>query len=128
MRCRKLNRSQSGKSDVIWFGSYGKNPDGTAKFVDDHESYSSEKQYVADAIQQKLSIIQGELFFDMQHGLPLLDKVKDKILIDVAMSSIILKNEHVLAIEKLDSKFLPTGEYKAEVQISTEFGLIDIEI
>lgn len=130
MKCRRLHRDEQRNATVVWFGSYGKNPDGTAKFynsADKHDNYGTDFDYEADSLQQKLSVIRGELAYDISHGLPLMEGLKDKVLIDMAVSEIITENPGVIAIQKLEST-KSGNNYSANIIVETEFGQVEISV
>lgn len=129
MKVRRLHRDQFRHADVVWFGSYGLNPDGTAKFFDsEHSSYSEEKEYVADSLQQKMSILKGECWFDVDHGLPLFDKQKDKIMIDISVTDIINRNYGVKSIVDFSSNIDTNGKYDGKFSLDTIFGDLSVSI
>ena len=41
MKCRRIKRDEQGVKHIVWFGSYGKNLDGTAKFYDSNVNRDS---------------------------------------------------------------------------------------
>lgn len=130
MNCRRVKRV-SGKNIIVWFGSYGVNKDGTAKFynIDDkHDNISTEQSGVADSLVQRLSVIEGELWYSITEGLPLLDKIKSKVELDAVITEIIFSHPDVLEISKLESQINDKKEYSALVTIETNYGQISIEL
>lgn len=126
MRARRI---VDGK-DMVFFGSYGKNSDGTAKFYNPdnkHDNYSELVESVKDSIQQKLQVLRGELEYTSGYGLPLTDKIRNKAEMDIEVSSIILSTHNVQMISELSST-LSGSIYSANVLIATDFGEIEIEI
>lgn len=131
MLVRRLHRDQQRHADVVWFGSYGLNPDGTAKFFntnDKHDNYAEEKEYVADSLQQKMSILKGECWFDIDHGLPLFEKPLNKLMIDIAVTDIINRNYAVKSIIDFNSNIDTTGKYNGKFSLDTIFGDLNVSI
>lgn len=141
MRCRTMIE-EDGKRNIVWFGSYGKNEDGTAKkayVLDQSEdapkpgvqqansNFSSDLQAIADDLTQKLSVMRGELWHSMNFGLPLLDKVKNKTLIDTAVADLVLKQKEVNSILSFGS-YVSNHIYSCKLTIQTTLGDIIISV
>lgn len=136
MKCRKVFTTEDGVRNIVWFGSYGKNQDGTAKFVgevnnekpygfDDngkHENYSIEQQGVCDDLIQRLNLIKGELWYNVQKGLPLFDKVKQKGFIDSYVIQTVLELNDVMNIISFDSTIENNHYYKCNFKVLTVYG------
>ena len=141
MRCRKIVEENEIKN-IVWFGSYGKNLDGTAKFVDEnvdrtnygsddngkHENYSSEQQGVCDSLIQQLSVIRGELWYNINKGLPIFDKVKRKGFIDSYVVETTLNTVDVKSITSFSSEIIDNHYYHCNIKILTKYGEVAIEI
>ncbi len=130
MNCRKVKRV-NGKNIIVWFGSYGVNKDGTAKFynIDSrHDNISTGQNGVVDSLVQRLSVIEGELWYSVTEGLPLLDKIKSKVELDAAITEIIFGHPDVLEISKLESQINDKKEYSALITIETNCGQVIIEL
>ena len=82
MRCRN-----SIDKNIVWFKSYGIEEDGKAKKVD--ENFVENEKAVAQSLKQKLSVIQGELWYHINYGLPLYNKVKSKGVLDAVILGIL---------------------------------------
>lgn len=125
MKCRALK-----DGNVVWFGSYGKNADGTAKFYnssDKHISYSDEQQSVADALTQKLSVIKGELWYRVNYGLPLFERIKSKAYLDTVVIDIITGHEDVTQINSFKSQIIDK-HYTCNAEIQSKYGVINFQI
>lgn len=146
MRCRKI---QDG--EVIWFGSAGKNQDGTAKLVYNQEelyqnlrsqnksvrdnafntftkskyNFADNQEGVANSLTQRLSVIKKELWYRMSYGLPLFDKVKSKVFMDSEITQIIMSHPEVTRIIKFNSKVL-NKNYTYEAVILTTYGELEL--
>lgn len=127
MRCRTIKRAND-RIHIVWFGSHGKNADGTAKFYNDnHDNFSTDAKAVADSLTQKLSVIRQELWFAVNHGLPLLEKTSSKIEMDSAVVEIVLGHEDVQEILEFESEIFQ-HHYSATLQVQTIYGVTEVEI
>lgn len=130
MNCRRVKRV-NGKNIIVWFGSYGVNKDGTAKFYninDKHDNISTEQEGVADSLTQRLSVIEGELWYSITEGLPLLNKVKSKVELDATITEIIFGHPDVLEISTLESQINDKREYSAKIEVETSYGEVTINV
>lgn len=130
MNCRRVKR-ENGKNIIVWFGSYGVNEDGTAKFYNaqnKHDNISTEQEGVADSLTQRLSVLEGELWYSITEGLPLLDKIKSRIELDATITEIIFSHSDVVEITKLESQLNDKKEYSASISIETSYGTINLEV
>lgn len=127
MRVRRVMDERSGTTRrrvIVWFGSYGTNTDGTAKFVnpnDKHDNFSSENTMVRDCLIQRLSVIQHELWYNYQYGMPLVDEDTAKVTIDNFVMKTIQEHQDVLEITSFTSN-LDKHNYHCDVQFTTKFG------
>ena len=127
MRVRRVMDERSGttrRRAIVWFGSYGTNTDGTAKFVnpnDKHDNFSSENMMVRDCLIQRLSVIQHELWYNYQYGMPLVDEDTVKVTIDNFVMKTIQEHQDVLEITSFTSN-LDKHNYHCDVQFTTKFG------
>lgn len=123
MRCRKLVRNEDG-FDVVWFNSAGMN---VSKRKTNDENFATEQQYVADDLTQKLLVLKNELWYAIQYGVPLFDKIKSKVKMDSFVASTIMSQPDVIKILKFNSS-LNNGVYHVDVSILSSFGNINIEV
>lgn len=127
MRVRRVMDEHSGttrRRTIVWFGSYGTNADGTAKFVnsnDKHDNFSSENAMVRDCLIQRLSVIQHELWYNYQYGMPLVDDSTVKVAVDNFVMKTIQEHQDVLEITSFTSN-LDKHNYHCDVQFTTKFG------
>lgn len=127
MRVRRVMDERSGttrRRTIVWFGSYGTNTDGTAKFVnpnDKHDNFSSENTMVRDCLIQRLSVIQHELWYNYQYGMQLVDEDTAKVTIDNFVMKTIQEHQDVLEITSFTSN-LDKHNYHCDVQFTTKFG------
>lgn len=140
MKCRrlKIEKDASGnilRRDIVWFGSYGLNHDGTAKFFnpnDKHDNYASEAEGVAVSLTQRLNVLQGELWYNINSGLPLWDKHKNTTILDTYITSTILSHSEVKNIIEFSSELINSSNqkqltYSAKTKILTNYGELTIE-
>lgn len=131
MRVRRVfdeNDGANRKRTIVWFGSYGVNADGTAKFVsktNKHDNFASNNDEVKDSLIQRLSVIQHELWFNYQYGMPLVDSDTSKIMIDTFVMRTIQDHEDVIEITSFTSIVSKTA-YACDVQIKTRFGNVNL--
>lgn len=127
MRVRRVMDERSGttrRRAIVWFGSYGTNTDGTTKFInlnDKHDNFSSENTMVRDCLIQRLSVIQHELWYNYQYGMPLVDDDTAKVTIDTFVMKTIQEHQDVLEITSFTSN-LDKHNYHCDVQFTTKFG------
>lgn len=139
MKCRRLKLEYDAggnilRRDIVWFGSYGINHDGTAKFYNannKHDNYATEKQAVADSLTQRLNVLQGELWYAVNTGFPLWDKHKNTNVLDIYITSTILKHPDVSEVIEFSSEITQKeGKnyyiYSANVRIMTKYGELTI--
>lgn len=144
MKCRKLKREGS-TNHVVWFGSCGKNEDGTAKFVTpikyDNDgkrvklsynesvniNYSGENEGVEYSLTQRLSVIKGELWYNINAGIPLLEKQRNKGILDSYIISTVLNHPDVITIDEFESYIENNHTYKCSLKCSTNYGEVEIE-
>lgn len=134
MKCRRIYFEISDniilQRNIVWFGSYGKNVDGTAKFYnlnDKHDNYGNEQQGLSDSLTQRLNILQGELWYNINLGFPLWDKQKNTTVFDAYIGSVILQHPDVKAINDFSSELIKVESeqqliYTATIVIQSKFG------
>lgn len=132
MKVRRLARietdDKSTEKIVVWFGSYGTNADGTAKFFnpnDKHDNFAEKQEYVADALTQKLSILQKELWWNVSYGLPLMEKLNSKTALDATIAQIISAQPEVRDIMVFESNII-AHKYSAHIEIDTIYGPVSL--
>lgn len=120
MRCRN-----SVGNNIVWFGSSGITEDGKAKKAD---NFVENEKAVAQSLKQKLSIIQGELWYHINYGLPLYNKIKSKGVFDTVILGIIEDHPSVKKIVSFESsitnhkynfKFVANTIYNKEITLES---------
>lgn len=133
MRCRRIktwvDEQNQEHKDIVWFGSYGKNADGSSKMYSSNnvDNFSSKETAIKDSLSQKLSVLKNELWYNLTYGLPLFEKQKSKIAIDSAVLSIILENKEIISIEDFQSQLIDRL-YSAKIIIKSIYGNIQLSI
>ena len=123
MRCRAIENN-----NVVWFGSIGKNEDGTAIFYDkDKNSFSKDTIAVQDSLIQRLSILERELWYRISYGIPIWEKAQSKALIDSTIASIITNHPQVVRINKFESK-VENRNYSCSLEIVSEYGEFNLSL
>lgn len=129
--------------EVVWFGSTGKNPDGTAIKAYDTKNYdknnlpnripsidinySKDLVAVYNSLQQKLQVIKGELLYHSNFGVSLFDKSKSKLTIDSSIVDIINDTNGVKGIINFNS-YLDKNRYFCEFTVNTIYGNLKMGI
>ena len=81
LRCRPIVNNT-----YVFFKSCGKDENGNAiKYGEDGVSFAKDEEGVAQSLTQRLSVIRGELWYNVLYGIPLFDKMKTKIEADIAV-------------------------------------------
>lgn len=139
MKSRMMIKNEFGTKTVVWFGSIGVQPEldkegnqtGKTKgiFVNSNkDSYISGKEGVANSLEQRLSVIKGELWYNVNAGLPLFDKNKKRGVIDSYVVTTIMKHPEVDSIISFKSEMTSQHEYSCNLKILTIHGLIEMSI
>lgn len=129
MKCRRLKKVDN-VHHLVWFGSYGKNQDDTAKFystTDKHDNYADGQQGLTDDLVQRLSIIQNELWYAVEYGLPLFENITKAAALDVEVLDIVNSHENVQAVLEFNS-WIDKHSYHARMKVQSTFGVINVEI
>lgn len=122
-RCRAMKNNK-----LVWFNSCGKDDNGKAiKYSSTGTSFAKDKEAVATSLTQRLSALQNELWYDVEHGLPLLNKVKAKVEIDIAIATIVENHPDVVNIESFTSS-VENKQYYCDLVINTEIGQLNLQI
>ena len=132
MKVRRLARIKQSdgsiEKEVVWFGSYGTNADGTAKFFNPnnkHDNFAEKQEYVADALTQKLSVLQKELWWNVSYGLPLMEKLNSKTALDATIAQIISVQPEVRDIVVFESTMM-LHKYSAHIEVDTIYGPVSL--
>lgn len=118
MRCRKLVND-----NIVWFNSYGKDPDGKSLKA---ANYSEGNDGLCDSLTQRLSVIKGELWYSINYGIPLFDKV-NKGIMDATILDIINSHPDINTIKSFES-IVENRNYKLEFMAISNFGDIELKL
>lgn len=84
-------------------------------------NYSKESAAVADSLIQRLSVIKGELWYQVNYGLPLTEKQRGTNVLDLVIADIITSHPGVASLDSYTSKV--TGhEYSYTCSITSVYG------
>lgn len=122
MKCRKMV-----DNNIVWFGSIGKNEDGTAIFVEDRQSYADKQDGLVSSLTERLSVIQSELWYNVTYGLPLFNKVRNKVSMDASVVNIVESHPDVISILSFTSK-VEGRTYHCKFQVESKFGAVEVQI
>lgn len=75
-------------------------------------NYSTRQEGVRDSLIARLDLIKGELWYRRSYGLPLLEKIKSKGIIDSIIINYIMDHPDVVNIEQFNSYFSEEDEHK----------------
>lgn len=118
MRCRKLVNN-----NIVWFNSYGKDLNGKSLKAN---NYSEGNDGLCDSLTQRLSVIKGELWYSINYGIPLFDKV-NKGIMDATILDIINSHSDINTIKSFEST-VENRDYKLEFTAISNFGDIELKL
>lgn len=122
-RCRAIK-----EGNVVFCNSYGKLANGKAKkYSADGDSYDKEEKAVASSLTQRLSVLRTELWFAVEFGLPLLEKLKTKLEVDIAVAEIVEEHPDVVNISEFISE-IRGNTYTCNLIINTKYGELELQI
>ena len=84
-------------------------------------NYAESSQAVADSLTQRLSVIKGELWYQVNYGLPLTEKQRGTNVLDLVIGDIISSHPGVASLDSYKSK-LVGHTYYYDCQITSVFG------
>lgn len=114
-------------SHVIRFKISSKNKMNWYNENDKHDNYAKEQEGVATSLTQRLSVLKNELWYNINEGLPLIDKYRNKNILDSYVASTILKHPDVINISEFTSS-LNKNSYSCKVVVNTIYGNVDLTI
>lgn len=114
-------------SNVIRFKISSKNKMNWYNENDKHDNYAKEQEGVATSLTQRLSVLKNELWYNINEGLPLIDKYRNKNILDSYVASTILKHPDVINISEFTSS-LNKNSYSCKVVVNTIYGNVDLTI
>lgn len=84
-------------------------------------NYTEGSDAVADSLIQRLSVLKGELWYQINFGLPLTEKYQSSTVFDMVIADIITAHPGVAALETFNSS-VENHTYSFECSIRTAFG------
>ena len=84
-------------------------------------NYSKESAAVADSLTQRLSVIKGELWYQVNYGLPLTEKQRGTNVFDLVIADIITSHPGVASLDSYTSK-VNGHEYSYTCSITSVYG------
>lgn len=91
------------------------------------DSFVYQQEGVAADLTQRLSVLKNELWYQINYGLPLLDKIKSKAVIDASVLDIITSHPNVVRVSKFESQVL-NRKYSCKATIVSEFGPVQLNL
>jgi len=147
MKCRQskifINDLGVKQSEIVWFGKvfdtsyllYCSNSTicndtlvcGDVTLHSEEDNYVDRQAGIASSLNQRLSVIRGELWYAINDGLPLADKIVSKGLIDAKIASIIMKHPDVQSIQRFTS-VVEKHAYSCHTVIMSKYGELTIDV
>ena len=142
MRCRQIVNVDGQTKQIVWFNRIVLSTsavcsdeticsndlacsDGfTYKTMD---NYVDRQAGVASSLTQRLSIIRGELYYAVNEGLPIADKVSSKAIIDAKIIEIASKHPDVKSITEFTS-VKDKHSYTCSFKVNTTYGELVVTV
>ena len=77
------------------------------------------------SLRERLSVIKHELWYDYENGIPLIDKVRSKAIIDAYIIQKVLEHPDVIEIEGFESE-QTNHKYECYMIVNTIYGQIEL--
>lgn len=111
-----------GINGTVWTASGADEQVGIASLTTPSvENYLEDTDAVAASLNQRLSIIKGELWYQVNYGLPLTEKQQSTTVLDLVIGDIISSHPGVASLDSYKSK-LVGHTYYYDCQITSVFG------
>lgn len=94
---------------------------------DKHDNYATESEGVVNSLRERLSVLKNELWYDYENGMPLIDKIRSKAVIDAYIIQKILEHPDVINIDGFESEQIK-HEYSCYMIINTIYGQVELGI
>lgn len=129
MRCRELYVDSQKKNHVVWFGSYGIDSNEFAlKWKDGSTSFATKQEVISTLLTQKLSVIRTELWNNIKFGLPLIDKVSSKEVIDSHVLEIVSNTQDVKRVLSFESSLSNLHSYSCSMIVESTYGVVEVNL
>lgn len=100
MKYRNIVRNDDGTYNIVWFSSAGIDIN---KNKIPANNYVTGQEGIAKSLTQWLAVIKGELWYSINYGLPLLDKIRNKAVYDAYIIETITSHPEVKTIKQFVS-------------------------
>jgi len=128
-------------TNVVWFGSAGRTivgfdisewdnarwDDASSMHIRKAESFSERQQSVTDNLTQRLSIVKGELWYNINYGQPIFEKTKSKTAFDAFILTVVKQHPDVNSIISFNSQIIDK-KYTCNIQIESIYGQITLNL
>lgn len=94
--------------------------------TDNGKSYANGKEGTSQSINQRLTLIQGELQHFMNQGFPLMNGNCNKYMLDSYIINVVSRHPDVTQILMLDSRVV-NHNYEAKIIINTKYGELSLK-
>lgn len=129
MRCRELYVDAQKKNHVVWFGSYGVDSNEFAlKWKDGTTSFATAQEGISTLLTQRLSVIRTELWNNIKFGLPLIDKISSKEVIDSHVLEIISTTQDVRRVLSFESTLSNSHSYSCSVIVESTYSIVEVTL
>ena len=92
-----------------------------------HDNYAEGSDAVADSLTQRLSVLKYELWYDYMNGMPIVDKIKNKAILDAYVIKTILAHPDVIDIDAFESR-QSKSEYNCYIVINSIYGNLELSL
>lgn len=128
-------------TNVVWFGfagrtivgfdisewDIGKWDDTSSMYIRKAENFSEQQQSVVDNLTQRLSIVKGELWYNINYGQPIFEKTKSKTAFDTFILTVVKQHPDVNSIISFNSQIIDK-KYTCNIQIESIYGQIILNL
>jgi len=92
-----------------------------------YDNYVDKQNAVVSSLTQRLSVLRGELWYAINQGMPLVDKVVSKGIIDSYVVSTVTRHPDVLSIQQFSSSLIKHS-YTCNFTVLTRFGELIVSV
>lgn len=91
----------------------------------DDKNFVEKQEGVASSLNQLLSVIKSEIWYNISYGLPLYDKISTKFQIDAVILSIVNGHPEVITVDEFNS-YLSGNSYHCDLTVESIYGQLKI--
>lgn len=92
------------------------------------KSFAEKQEGVMCSLTQRLNVIKGELWYNVNEGLPLFDKETTITSMDAYVIRTVMRHPDVINIISFTSSIENRHEYTCSLQIQTKYGILDMTV